>query len=87
MLTGDKPVSERVLAAEGATERDAAFQRATASSTDHIRLAVTDGPVLRREARPALHDRAGMNAEAVRASHRHNAIVCGDTGAGQVKPK
>jgi len=28
---------------------------------------------------------AWVNAEAVRQSHRHNAVVCGDTGAAQVK--
>lgn len=79
MLTGDKPASERVLAADG-TER---VQSALASSVDQKWF--TDRCHFSAVNSSWCFTTAWVNAEAVRASHRHNAMVCGDTGAAQVK--
>ena len=80
MLPGDKPATDRVLGADG-TE---SVSSALASSIDQTWFtkylcgfsAVNSSWCFTT---------AWVNAEAKRASHRHNAAVCGDTGAAQVK--
>jgi hypothetical protein len=80
VFAGDKPAGDRVLAADG-TER---VSSALASSIDQAWFTknLCGFSAINQS---WCYTTAWVNAWGKRTSHRHNAAVCGDTGAAQVK--
>lgn len=79
-IAGDNPATDRVRGADG-TET---AQGALASSIDQSWF-VKNLCGFYSVNSSWCYTTAWVNAEAIRQSHRHNAVVCGDTGAAQVK--
>ena len=80
VFAGDKPAADRVLAADG-TER---VSSALASSVDQawFTSALCGFSAINQS---WCYTTVWVNAWGKRTSHRHNAAVCGDTGAAQMK--
>jgi hypothetical protein len=79
MFAGDKPATDRVLSADGTERLTSALATSIDQTwfTNNCRFAAVNSSWC--------FTTAWVNAYAKRLSHRHNAMVCGDTGAAQVK--